>query len=153
MLAFLGRRVLVALPVLLGAVTLAFVLVRAAPGDPVDVMLGPRASGAAQGTLTAEQRAELRRRFGLDRSLPAQYVAWLGRVVQGDLGTSFRTRRPVLDELRQRLPATAALAGAAFVVQVSLVLSLGLVSAVGAGRLADHAVRVFAQVCVAVPPF
>jgi ABC-type dipeptide/oligopeptide/nickel transport system permease component len=152
-LAYLGRRILVALPVLWAAATLAFLLVRAAPGDPVDVMLGPRTSGATQTALTAEQRTELRRRFGLDQPLPAQYVSWLGRTVRGDLGNSFRTRRPVLDELRQRLPATAALAGAAFVVNTALVLSLGLTSAAAAGRLWDHAVRAFALVFVAVPPF
>jgi ABC-type dipeptide/oligopeptide/nickel transport system permease component len=152
-LVYLGRRFLVALPVLWGAATLAFVLVRAAPGDPVDIMLGPRSSGATQAALSAEQREELRRRFGLDQSLPAQYVSWLGRTLRGDLGTSFRTRRPVLDELRQRLPATAMLAGAAFAVNAGLVLALGLAGAAAAGRFGDHVVRAFALVFVAVPPF
>ena len=153
MLVYLGRRLLLALPALLGAVTLAFLLIRAAPGDPVDIMLGPRASGASQAALTAEQRAELRRRFGLDQPLPVQYAGWLGRVLRGDLGTSIRSRRPVGDELRQRLPATLALAAGALTVNVLAVLSLGLLSAVAAGRLPDHAVRVLSLGLVAVPPF
>jgi len=152
-LVYLGRRLLLALPALLGAVTLAFLLIRAAPGDPVDIMLGPRASGASQAALTAEQRAELRRRFGLDQPLPVQYAGWLGRVLRGDLGTSIRSRRPVGDELRQRLPATLALAAGALTVNVLAVLSLGLLSAVAAGRLPDHAVRVLSLGLVAVPPF
>ena len=153
MLVYLGRRLLLALPALLGAVTLAFHLIRAAPGDPEDIMLGPRASGASQAALTAEQRAELRRRFGLDQPLPVQYAGWLGRVLRGDLGTSIRSRRPVGDELRQRLPATLALAAGALTVNVLAVLSLGLLSAVAAGRLPDHAVRVLSLGLVAVPPF
>ena len=153
MLVYLGRRLLLALPALLGAVTLAFLLIRAAPGEPVDIMLGPRASGASQAALTAEQRAELRRRFGLDQPLPVQYAGWLGRVLRGDLGTSIRSRRPVGDELRQRLPATLALAAGALTVNVLAVLSLGLLSAVAAGRLPDHAVRVLSLGLVAVPPF
>jgi len=152
-LVYLGRRLLREQQALLGAVTLAFLLIRAAPGDPVDIMLGPRASGASQAALTAEQRAELRRRFGLDQPLPVQYAGWLGRVLRGDLGTSIRSRRPVGDELRQRLPATLALAAGALTVNVLAVLSLGLLSAVAAGRLPDHAVRVLSLGLVAVPPF
>jgi ABC-type dipeptide/oligopeptide/nickel transport system permease component len=152
-LVYVGRRLLLALPALLGAVTLAFLLIRAAPGDPVDIMLGPRASGASQAALTAGQRAELRRRFGLDQPLPVQYAGWLGRVLRGDLGTSIRSRRPVGDELRQRLPATLALTAGALTVNVLAVLSLGLLSAVAAGRLPDHAVRVLSLGLVAVPPF
>jgi ABC-type dipeptide/oligopeptide/nickel transport system permease component len=152
MLRFVGRRLLVTVPVLWAAATVAFLLLRAAPGDPVDIMLGPRGSGAQTAALTPEQRADLKRRFGLDQPLPVQYVAWLVRTVRGDLGTSVRTRRPVLDELRQRLPATAALAGGAMVVNVLLVLSLGLAGAIFGGWI-DHLIRLFSLVWVAVPPF
>lgn len=152
-LGYLARRIALTIPVLWGATTLVFVLLRAAPGDPVDVMLGPRANTATTVALTAQQRQELKVRFGLDRPLPAQYAAWLGRTLRGDLGTSFKTRRPVLDELLQRLPATAALAGAAFLVNALLVGALGLASAAFARRLPDHAIRAVALVFVAVPPF
>lgn len=148
----MGRRLLVLVPVLWAAATLAFLLVRAAPGDPVDIMLGPRASGATTAALTADQRDEVRRRYGLDQPLPVQYVWWLGRTVRGDLGTSIRTRRPVLQELRQRLPATAALAAGALAVNVLLVLALGLAGAAAGGWI-DHLVRLFSLVFVAVPPF
>jgi peptide/nickel transport system permease protein len=152
MIGYVGRRLLSLPFVLWAAATLAFLLVRAAPGDPVDIMLGPRGSGAQIGALTAAQRDEIRHRYGLDRPLPAQYAAWLGRTLRGDLGTSIRTRRPVLDELRQRLPLTAALAGAALAVNVVLVVTLGMAAAASRGPV-DHAIRLATLVFVAVPPF
>jgi ABC-type dipeptide/oligopeptide/nickel transport system permease component len=152
LIRYAGRRLLTVPLLLWAAATIAFLLIRAAPGDPVDIMLGPRVSGTTTSALTAAQRDEIRRRYGLDQPLPLQYTGWLGRTLRGDLGTSIRTRRPVLDELRQRLPVTAALAGAAMAVNVAIVLALGLVSAARRG-VVDHAVRLVSLVFVAVPPF
>ena len=145
MVAYTVRRLLLTLPVLWAALTLTFVLVRAAPGDPVEIMFGPQAEGGASvEAVSREQKDARRRELGLDRPLPEQYASWLGRVLRGDLGTSFKSRRPVAAELRQRLPATAALAVAAFAVELVLVLGLGLWAAAQAGRFVDHGIRILA---------
>jgi len=154
MLGYALRRILITLPVLWAALTLTFVLVRAAPGDPVEIMFGPQADGgAALEAVTKEQKDARRRELGIDRPLPEQYVSWLRRIVRGDLGTSFKSRRPVATELQQRLPATAALAGAAFAAELVLVVGLGVWAAAQAGRLADHGIRILALVLIAVPSF
>src|SRR5437667_9669258 len=87
MLARLGHRLLAGLAVVLGVVTLTFLLLHLAPGDPIDIMLGPAA--------TAEQRAAQRAALGLDRPLPAQFASWLGRFARGDWGSSIAKGRPV----------------------------------------------------------
>jgi ABC-type dipeptide/oligopeptide/nickel transport system permease component len=153
MLVYTTRRVAIALPVLWAAMTLCFVLVRAAPGDPVDIMFGPQVDAASAEAVTKEQKDARRRELGIDRPWPEQYVSWMGRVLQGDLGRSFKSRRPVWTELQQRLPATFALAAAAFVVKVVVVVGLGILAAVKVDTLWDHLVRVFALVLVAMPSF
>lgn len=154
MLRYTLRRLLIAVPVLWAAFTLSFLLIRAAPGDPVDIMFGP--AGDAAGSpeaVTKEQKDAVRQKLGIHQPLPVQYANWLGRVLHGDLGTSFRSRRPVLVELQQRLPATAALAGAAFALKVVIVLAFGVWAAVAAGKLSDHVIRIGALVFVAMPSF
>jgi ABC-type dipeptide/oligopeptide/nickel transport system permease component len=153
MLTYAARRLLFTLPVLWAATTLCFVLVRAAPGDPVDIMFGPSTDGASAGLVTKEQKDARRRELGIDRPLPAQYVAWLGRVAHGDLGRSFKSRRPVRVELQQRLPATAALAAGAFAVEIVVALGLGAWAALKVGTLWDHATRIIALILVAAPSF
>ena len=154
MVAYTVRRLLLTLPVLWAALTLTFVLVRAAPGDPVEIMFGPQAEGGASvEAVSREQKDARRRELGLDRPLPEQYASWLGRVLRGDLGTSFESRRPVAAELRQRLPATATLAVAAFAVELVLVLGLGIWAAAQAGRFVDHGIRILALALIAVPSF
>src|SRR5216110_47182 len=97
MLAHLGTRTLIGAIVVAGVVTLTFLLVRLAPGDPVERLLGP--------TATPEQLAVQRRALGLDRPLAAQYAIWLDRFVRGDWGRSIATGRPVRDLLGEAVPA------------------------------------------------
>src|SRR3989475_12506192 len=127
MLARLGHRLLAGLPVVLGVVTLPFLLLHAAPGDPVDIMLGP--------TATAERLAAQRRALGLAQPLPRQFATWVGRFARGDWGTSIATGRPVAAMLGNAWPATARL------VVLSLILSylIGLaVGALQAARSEEH---------------
>ena len=139
------RRLLAAIPVLLGVSLVAFALVRLVPGDPITVLLGPG--------YNEQQAAVLRQRYALDRPLPVQYAAWLGRAVRGDLGESFFTGQPVLRAIVERLPVTLELAfiGVAFAVLVGV--PLGVASAVRPGRWADHAARVLGLVGISVPGF
>jgi peptide/nickel transport system permease protein len=147
------RRLLIAIPVLWAAFTMSFLLIRAAPGDPVDIMYGPQQDAASPEAVTKEQKDARRRELGIDQPLPVQYVNWFGRVLHGDIGTSFKSRRAVWVELQQRLPATFALAAAAFVIKVVVVIGLGILAAVKVGSIWDHLVRIFALFLVAMPSF
>src|SRR6266498_1986463 len=103
MFARLGHRLLAGLAVVLGVVILTFLLLHLAPGDPIDIMLGP--------TATAEQVAAQRRALGLDRPLPAQFVTWLGRFARGDWGTSIANRHSLVDCVGYAVRGTWLLAG------------------------------------------
>ncbi len=145
MLRYLIRRLVQTIPVLLGVATLVFALIHLVPGDPAQSMLGESAS--------AEEVTALRRSLGLDRSLPAQYASFLGGVVRGDLGTSFRYGTPVVREIRSRLYRTVQLALAAMAVALVLALPLGIVAAVFRGTAMDHAAMTLALVGISMPNF
>jgi ABC-type dipeptide/oligopeptide/nickel transport system permease component len=138
---------------LLVASVVVFALVRSAPGDPADVQLG-EAGGVALSEADEERiRAERLAELGLDRSLPEQYARWLGRMVTGDWGTSYRTGQPVLAEVLDRLPASLALGAAGFAVAVVLAGGLALVASRRPGGPADQVVRLVTLLTVAVPSF
>jgi peptide/nickel transport system permease protein len=145
MIGYLVRRLLAAVPVLLGESVVTFALVRLVPGDPVTVLLGPG--------YTPEQAEALRERYALDRPLPVQYLAWLGRAVRGDLGQSIFTGEQVSRAILERLPVTLELAaiGVAFAVLVGV--PLGVISAIWPGRWIDHAARFGGLLGISVPGF
>lgn len=145
MLAYVTRRVLLTLPVLLGVATLVFSLIHLVPGDPAEVMLG---EGAAP-----QDVADLRAKLGLDRPLATQYGAFLRGAVTGDLGLSFRTGQPVTGMIAERMPATAELALASMAIAILVALPLGVVAAVRRGTAVDHASMTFALVGVSIPNF
>ena len=145
MLSFLGRRLLLTIPVLLGVATLVFSLIHLVPGDPAQAMLGEGAS--------PQDVAQLRARLGLDRPLLEQYWTYLKGLPKGDLGTSLRTQLPVADQIAERLPATAELAGAAMLVAVVLALPLGVVAAVWRGTWVDQSAMALALAGISVPGF
>ncbi len=144
-LRFLARRLLLAIPVLLGAATIVFALVHLIPGDPVQAMLGDAAS--------PESVAELRGRLGLDRPLPVQYAAFLSGAARGDLGVSLRTNERVTAAIAARLPATVELALAAMLVAVAIAIPAGVMAAVKAGTGIDHAATTLALVGISMPNF
>jgi peptide/nickel transport system permease protein len=144
-LRFLARRVLLAIPVLLGVATLVFALIHLIPGDPVQAMLGDAAS--------PESVSELRGKLGLDRPLYIQYAAFLKGAAQGDLGTSLRTNEPVTAAIAARLPATFELALAAMLVAVVIAIPTGIVAAVLAGTGVDHAATTLALLGISMPNF
>src|SRR5699024_4941122 len=92
MLKYIIRRILLMIPILLGVSLVTFIIVRSIPGDPVRVLLG------ADARSTPEQIANIRSAYGLDQSLPIQYIKWLGHILTGDLGNSLRTGRPLTQE-------------------------------------------------------
>ena len=153
MLKYALRRILVVFPTLVAASLIIFALIRFAPGDPVDIMYGPAGMGHSTATISQEARDKVRGQLGLLEPPPIQYAIWLGRVVRLDLGTTFKTRRPVVDELAERLPTTAKLAFLSFGILLVTAIPLGVVSAVNQGKAADHGVRFVALVFSAMPSF
>lgn len=142
------QRVLALLPVLLGISLLAYGLGRLAPGDPAALLL--EASGEPP---DPEKVAQLRHAWGLDRPVWVSYGLWLGRIAQGDLGLSYRSARPVLQELKERFPATLSLALPALGLALLVALPLGVLSAVRARQALDHGVRVLALLGNSLPSF
>ena len=145
MLRYFVRRVLLAVPVLLGVATLVFSLIHLVPGDPAQAMMG---DGAAP-----QDVAELRTKLGLDQPLVAQYVTFLRHAVTGDLGVSFRTGQPVTTMIVERIPATAELAIAAMIVAIVIAIPLGVVAAVWRGTAIDYGAMTFALLGVSIPNF
>jgi ABC-type dipeptide/oligopeptide/nickel transport system permease component len=141
------------LAVLLLVSAAVFALIRSAPGDPVDVELGPIGTAGLTAAEEDAIRAERHRQLGLDRPIPVQYARWLARVSRGDLGTSYRSRQPVLDELLSRLPASAALGAAGLGVGGVLAVVLAGVSARRPGGPADQAIRLGSLVAASAPTF
>jgi ABC-type dipeptide/oligopeptide/nickel transport system permease component len=132
-------------PVLVGVATLVFLLIHLVPGDPAAAMLGESASPA--------DLAGLRERLGLDRPLLTQYAEFLGGLVTGDLGTSFRYGTPVSREIGLRLGATAQLAIVAIVVAIAIAIPLGIVGALYRGRAIDQAAMTVSLAGIAMPNF
>jgi peptide/nickel transport system permease protein len=144
MLAHLGTRTLTGVVVVLGVVTLTFLLVRLAPGDPVELLLGPNA--------TAAQLVGQRHAFGLDRPVAAQYAMWLGRFARGDWGRSIATGRPVRALLGDAVPATLALVGTSLVLSYLLGLAVGAWQS-RAGPRVDAALSITTVTLFALPGF
>jgi peptide/nickel transport system permease protein len=142
---YLAKRLLIAIPSLLIASLIVFTLPRLIPGDAVQLMLAEKAY--------AKDVEELRAKLGLDRPLSVQYVEWLGRVVRGDLGESLWTRRPVLQEIGQRMPVTLELAFVALAFALLIAMPVGVVSAARQDTIRDYLARSAAILGLSVPGF
>jgi ABC-type dipeptide/oligopeptide/nickel transport system permease component len=142
---YLVRRLLLTIPVLLGVATLVFSLIHLVPGDPAQSMLGDSAP--------PEDVAKLRQTLGLDRPLVQQYKAFLGGVVKGDLGTSFRYGTPVTREIGSRLLRTMQLAVAAMAVAIVIAIPLGIIAAVRKGTAVDQAAMTLSLIGISMPNF
>ncbi|MFC5379658.1 ABC transporter permease [Aquipuribacter nitratireducens] len=145
MLRFVVRRLLLLVPILLGLSLLLFAWVRALPGGPAQALLGERA--------TPEAVARLNELYGFDRPVLEQYAAYMGRVLQGDLGVSTTTRRPVSEELARLFPATIELTVFALVIAVTLGIALGYVAARRHLTWVDSGAVLFSLIGVTIPVF
>jgi ABC-type dipeptide/oligopeptide/nickel transport system permease component len=144
-LRYLLRRIVFTIPVLLGVATLVFALIHLVPGDPAEAMLGEAAAPS--------DIAELRTRLGLDRPLLVQYGDYLGGVLRGDLGISFRWNTPVGREIGSRLANTVQLALAAMAVAVLIAIPLGVLAALHRGRGIDQAAMTASLIGISMPNF
>lgn len=139
------RRLLLLVPVLFGITIVAFALTHIVPRNPVYALVGT----------FADQRLvdETIKRYGLDQPLPTQYMRYLSNLLRGDLGNSIRTGRPVLDEIRLRLPATLELTTLALLLAVIVAVVLGTLAALRRNRAGDYLARLLALVGNSLPEF
>lgn len=139
------KRLLGTIPVIFGVLLLTFVLVHSIPGDPVEVMLGESATSA--------DREVLRQNLGLDEPLPIQFFQYVAKVAQGNLGVSIHSKKPIVDLLAERLPATIKLAALALMIAISIGVPLGIVAALKVDRWADNLATVLSLTVSAMPHF
>ena len=142
---YVARRLLLAVPVLVGVSLLVFAVMHLSPGDPAAIMLGAQA--------TREDVERLHRDLGLDRALPVQYARWMGRVLQGDLGRSIPLGREVLPEVLVRFKATLILTGGALLVALVIGVPAGIVSATRQYTWLDRLSMGIAVTGVSLPVF
>lgn len=142
---YVVKRVLQSVPVVLGVTAVSLVLIHAAPGSPVQAMLGVEA--------TPSRVERLESVYGLNQPIHVQYVEWLWSVLHGDLGYSFVQKEPVLDVVIERLPRTVALATGGMVVSLSMGVPLGVAAALRKNSPVDHVARAFAFAGVSTPNF
>jgi peptide/nickel transport system permease protein/oligopeptide transport system permease protein len=144
-LTYVVRRVLVAIPTLLGVATVVFSLLRLLPGDPANLIAGPNA--------TPESIANIRHQLGLDLPVWQQYLGFLGRLVRGDLGISSRTGQPVLQEIVTRAPYTAELALTSLVLAIAVGVAAGVLAATRRNSGADLGISSGAVFGVSMPVY
>lgn len=144
---YIIRRILIAIPLILGITVVAFLIANAIPADPTTTNLPQNALN------DPELVAAFRERWGLDEPPIQQYFTYLGNLLQGDLGVSIKTRNPVIEDIQQFLPATMELATYSIVVGLAMGIGFGIVSAIWRDTILDYVVRVFALIGVSFPVF
>jgi peptide/nickel transport system permease protein len=149
MLTYIVKRLLLAVPLVLGIVTMTFFISHLAPGDPMDMYLEPQ----RQRQMDPEVVELLRKRYGLDQPVHVQYVTWLKNFARGDFGESFRSRRPVKDMLVEAVPYTLQLTILAIILDALIGITIGIVSAVKQYSRLDKAVTVGSLIIYSIPSF
>src|ERR1700739_4618408 len=142
MFAYVVRRLALMLVTLLGISIVIFFLLRIVPGNIVDILF------AAAGYVDPADKVNLERQLGVDQPLIVQYLHWIGGLLPGDLGYSYVSEKPALDEILPRIPITARLAGLALLFSASVGIPLGVLSAVKQGSKLDYELRVVSLSCL-----
>ncbi len=142
---YIVRRVLNAIPILIGITLLTFLIMQLAPGNPLQTMIDPR--------ISPEEVARAERSLGMDRAAIVQYFTWLGQILKGNMGYTVRTGQPVARLILERLPATLYLTISAFVLSFTLGVPLGVYSATHKYSLGDYSLTVFAFIGISIPSF
>jgi peptide/nickel transport system permease protein len=149
MTAFIIRRLVQSLVVLIIMSMLVFLAIRLLPGDPIEMI----ASQSQIQELNKEQLQLLRHEHGLDKTLPMQYISWIGGMFHGDFGDSITQNQPVTREIAKRLPVTIYLGSIAYLVSIFIGVPVGIISAVRRGKWIDTFVTFFANIGITIPVF
>ncbi len=147
MFAYIVRRLVLMLVTLIGISIVIFFLLRIVPGNIVDILF------AAAGYVDPADKVDLERSLGVDQPLVVQYLHWIGGLLHGDLGYSYVSEKPALDEILPRIPITARLAGLALLFSASVGIPLGVISAVKQGSRLDYVLRVISLSGLSLPAF
>jgi len=145
MLSMVLKRLMLAVPSLIGVVIVTFLLTRALPGDPAAYFAGPAA--------TKEAIEQIRTKLGLDQPLPVQFVGYVKDLARGDMGSALTTGQPVATEIRARLPASAELTLVGLIFSILVAVPLGILAATRPNSLIDHACRIVSTAGVSLPVF
>ena len=145
MTQYIGRRLLILPVIMLGVSMLVFLVIHLVPGNPAQVIAGADAP--------PDVVASIEKELGLDQPLPRQYANYLGRVLQGDLGTSLRSNRPVFDEVMEALPRTLQLAVAAAILTFIIAIPLGVTAAAKRGTIVDSGLMMGSMLGITLPVF
>jgi len=148
---YITRRILYMLPMLVGVSIVTFALIKAAPGDPVTLMLAEARSGGVQPSRAEVQ--QMRKNLGLDKAVPLIYLDWLKEVLRGNLGRSFISGRPVMDLFQEKIPNTVKLSGVSLLLSLLIALPLGVVSAVKQYSALDYVITFLSFVAISIPSF
>lgn len=143
--AYIRRRLLQSILVVWGVSVLVFFLLRLAPGDPVSLLLSETAS--------PEQMEAVREKWGLNEPIPVQYMVFLGRALQGDLGDSLFFQQPAIEVLLERMPATLQLSGVALLFSLAVAIPMGMMSALKRDTIWDYLGTGLAMLGQAIPPY
>jgi len=145
--SYIVRRVVLLIPVIIGVLTLVFLMRALVPGDPIEIMF------LGQVPPDPDTVADIRRELGLDKPLPVQYAQYVAGVFRGDLGKSIRTRRPVVEEIRDRYPNTLILTAASLFVALLVGLSMGILAAMYKDSWVDTTSMFVALFGLSMPAF
>jgi peptide/nickel transport system permease protein len=145
--SYLTRRLMLMVVTLFGISIIIFFLLRVVPGNIVDILFD------SAGMVNPAEKVKIERELGLDKPIPVQYVAWLGGIARGDLGYSYVSEKPAMDEIAPRIPVTAKLALMALIFSIALGIPLGVISAVKQNSGVDYALRVLSLTGLSVPAF
>src|SRR4030042_1063522 len=144
---YILRRLLLVVPTIVGVTILVFLMIRLMPGDLVQQISGESA------VLSEEERQEVREELGLNRPVFQQYFVWMGKVLRGDLGTSFQTKVAVTTELKNRLPVTLELGLLALLISLCVALPIGVIAATRQDTVLDYVARSGAIAFLSIPSF
>ncbi len=145
MIRFITKRLLLMAPILLGSTLFIFVILRVAPGDPVDRIVGPN--------VTKEVYENIRINHGLDKSIAEQYVVFLKNLSKGDLGNSILQRRPVIQVVKERIGITLKIGSAALLLSFLLAIPIGTFAAIYPGKPLDYLLMTFSMIGISMPTF
>lgn len=152
MSTYIIRRLMLYVPTLIGISLAIFLLLRALPGDIAEIMvIGTNESDAANLAANQEAIAQIRHAYGLDQPLPVQYVGWVANLAHGDFGVSFWTKKPVGNEIQNRLPLTTELCLIAIVIAILLAIPMGVISSVRSNSAIDYVIRMLSLGGLSIP--